>query len=137
MKFYMAASYARREEIAEYAEQLRAKGHEVIARWLDGVDASVDGDILSVSNEGIAHKHALADLHDVYQCSSFILFSDDGPTRGGKHFETGYFYALSNLMYRGLPDAAHVYVIGRAEMIFHRLPYCHVIPTWAEFLESV
>lgn len=35
-RFYLAARYSRREELAAYAHDLGKRGHEVRARWLDG-----------------------------------------------------------------------------------------------------
>lgn len=41
MKVYLAARYSRRVELCEYREQIRAAGHEVTSRWLDG-DHQID-----------------------------------------------------------------------------------------------
>lgn len=38
MKFYLSASFDRREELRQYREQIRAAGHGCRCRWLDNAD---------------------------------------------------------------------------------------------------
>jgi hypothetical protein len=35
-RVYLAARYSRREELCRYADDLRAIGHTITSRWLDG-----------------------------------------------------------------------------------------------------
>ena len=50
MKVYLAARYSRRDELNGYADELRAAGHRVDARWLRGeprtAEAGLDGEII-------------------------------------------------------------------------------------------
>lgn len=58
-------------------------------------------------------------MSDIDKADVFVLLSDDGPTRGGKHFETGYAAAR-----KVIP----IFVIGHSEIMQHSLPIVDVLP---------
>lgn len=115
-KFYLAGSYARREELAGYARELKYHGHEVTASWLDGSH-----------NEGVGgdDEYAHEDLADIRDCEVFVLFTDNYATAtGGKDFEAGFAYAHGK---------RHV-LIGERRNVFHHLTSFRVFATVEDFL---
>lgn len=114
-KFYLAGSYARREELAGYARELQYHGHEVTAKWLDG-----DYDDLVYAFQG-----AEDDLCDIRDCEVFVLFTDNYmAATGGKDFEAGFAYAHGK---------RHV-LIGERRNVFHHLTSFRVFATVQDFL---
>ena len=132
MLIYLAARYSRLEELQGYADDLRAIGHRVEARWLlgdhqihEGVDL-VEADSISVPLEG--RPFALDDYVDVFKADMLIAFSEEpragGASRGGRHVEFG--LALAWLK--------QVMVVGPRENVFHTLPSVHHFWHWSEAL---
>jgi nucleoside 2-deoxyribosyltransferase len=129
MKFYLAGSYGRREELEGYAKELEALGHTVTSRWLSGAHDKEWGhlenqDPTSDACAPYAKLWSDEDLADVRDADVLILFADNHNVRGGKHFEAGYATALGK----------HVHVIGHAELTFHRIETVHIYPSWPDFL---
>ena len=141
MKIYLAARYGRREELCGYREQLRAMGHDVQARWLDGGhqisdkglpigehgENLVEGDSGGTSDEACALRAHFArdDWEDVNTAKLVINFTEpprSKASRGGRHVEYG--IALAN--------KARVIVVGYRENIFHWLPVVEFYSTWEE-----
>lgn len=141
MKIYLASRYSRREELCSYRDQLRALGHHVQARWLDGEhqisdsgtpignqgEALVEGDGGGTSAEACAlrSKFAQDDWEDVNAAEVVICFTEpprSSASRGGRHVELG--IALAN--------RALVVVIGYRENIFCWLPQVQFFKTWEE-----
>lgn len=141
MKIYLAARYSRREELCGYRDQLRALGHHVQARWLDGEhqisdsgtpignqgEALVEGDDGGTSAEACAlrAKFAQDDWEDVNAAEVVICFTEpprSNASRGGRHVELG--IALAN--------RALVVVVGYRENIFCWLPQVQFFKTWEE-----
>ena len=96
MRIYLAARYSRREELCQYREQLRAMGHDVQARWLDGkhqisdkgtpigdhgeaLVEGVDDGSTQVSNIELRAKFANDDFEDV--CGSELVINFTEPPR--------------------------------------------------------
>lgn len=142
MKIYLAARYSRREELAAYREELKALGHDVQARWLDGkhqlsdagtpigdhgealVEGVGDGST-NVANAELRTKFALDDWEDVNAAELVINFTElprSKANRGGRHVEYG--IALAN--------KARVIVVGYRENIFHWLPQVEFVETWEQ-----
>ena len=145
MRIYLAARYSRREELCAYRDQLRAVGHEVRARWLDGSHQISDGGIpigdhgehLVEGDDGNASEHAAAlrcrfvldDFEDVITADIVISFTEPPrakANRGGRHVEFG--IALAN--------RARLIVVGYRENIFHWLPQVEFYETWTELQHS-
>ena len=92
MKIYLCGRYGRRVELAGCAEELRADGHEVTSRWLDGsqeldrADAAGEVDVLSLTTS------AMSCWSDVRRAEVLVAFTEElaaGFCRGGRHVELG------------------------------------------------
>jgi hypothetical protein len=104
---YLAARYARRQELCRYREELEARGIEVTSRWLNGPDqVTASGQALGSAAEQLIESGdpaagilraacALADMEDIAAADVFIAFTEDpdfyapGSSRGGRHIEMG------------------------------------------------
>lgn len=142
MTIYLAARYSRRVELCEYRDELRAMGHTVQARWLDGGhqisdagvpigehgEALVEGDSGSHSDEAATLRARFAndDFDDVASADVVISFTEKPRsnlgTRGGRHVEHGIALALGK----------HVIVVGYRENLFHWLPVVTFAETWEQ-----
>lgn len=136
VRIYLAARYTRREELCRYRDTLRAMGHDVQARWLDGKhqisdngtpigdhgEALVEGHDTSQRNAELRAKFAQDDFEDVSGADAVISFTEpprSQANRGGRHVEYGVALALGK----------RLLVVGHRENLFHWLPQ-------AEFYET-
>lgn len=126
MKIYLAARYARREELCRYADDLKKKGHEVQARWLSGnheMSESVVGETM------FKMQHCKEDMEDVQACDTLIAFTEypnamvSGAGRGGRHVELGLALAWGKT----------VFVVGPRENIFCYAPNVMAFKNWYDF----
>ena len=135
MLIYLAARYSRLEELQGYADDLRAVGHRVEARWLlgdhqihEGAD-KVEAATVSVPLEG--RPFALDDYVDVLEADMLIAFSEEpragGASRGGRHVEFG----------MALAWGLKVVVVGPRENVFHTLREVNHFWRWSEALEAL
>lgn len=125
-RIYPAGQYAKRERIKSFAQKLRAKGHEVTARWLNET-LSPTVSMADVPEDDL-RSFAVSDLRDIEDADILTLHAephDKQPPRGGRHFECGYAYALGKL----------ILVIGDRENIFHLAPGVVVVPDEDSALE--
>ena len=122
MKLYLAGRYSRRAELAGYAAQLRAAGHEVTSRWLDGEHEAVElGGKATRIDEA---EWAYADAHDILRADMLVLFTEaDGVGRGERHVEFGMAVAWDK-------DLA---IIGPREHLFHAMCDVQEYGSFAEF----
>lgn len=143
--YYLAGRYGRRLELADYADQLRALGHQVTSRWLNG---QLHGHELEVETDGgpdkvpeIARRLAEEDAEDVAFADVVLSFTEpphSTASRGGRHVNFG--MALGWLLagYTTLEGRRRrLVVIGRRENIFHCLSDVTVFPDWSSFLATV
>ncbi len=111
MKIYLAARFVREAEMREAAAYLRARGHEITSRWIDG-----SHELEQFPTEAERTRLALEGWHDLSRADILIAFSEVPRTpdisRGGRHVEFGLALARSKL----------VYVVGPKENVFHYLP---------------
>lgn len=128
MKIYLAARYSRRMELLGYAAELRAVGHTVTSRWLDGnheaEDNAFDGGLVDGA------QFALEDLRDLRRADIVIAFTEvprSGHSRGGRHVEFGVAIAMDK----------HLIVVGHRENVFYCLPRVDFYKTWPEALKAV
>lgn len=131
MKIYLSASYSRRQEMCEYAEQIEKMDHDVISSWLWNAEEQpelakqVENAKYSISVDA-GHWFAQKDIADLEDADLFIFFSEptkkNGRGRGGRHVELGYALAM------GIP----IYLIGPLENVFHCLPEVQQIDSWEE-----
>jgi nucleoside 2-deoxyribosyltransferase len=109
-KFYLAARYARRDELREHRTILQAAGIESTSNWLEET-SPLDGNLTNEREEFYVHT-ANVDIADIDRADALILFSEDplvGFVRGGRHVEFGYAHAKQK----------PIYVIGPKENVFH------------------
>ena len=110
MKVYLAAQYARRDELKDHAIVLRGMGVEVTSRWLEEknpLHTNMGDDTVEFYIET-----ANIDIEDIERADAVVFFSEDptvGIKRGGRHVEFGYAHAKQK----------PIYVIGPKENVFH------------------
>ena len=108
MKIYIAGMWARRAELAVFANKLREQGHYITAHWLtsDKEDEDMAGWKI----------YAERDMQDIYDAELFILFTEhDPPKRNSRLVELGL----------ALGDGLDITVIGPIETIFCTLADDH------------
>lgn len=129
MKVYLAAPYAARETVRDYAAQLTRIGFTVTSSWLDEkheINAGTSGAATALPDAQVA-VHAASDFRDIDKSDLLVAITAkalgvEGGS-GGRHVETGYAMALNK----------PVLVVGEPENVFHRLPTkCALVPNWAE-----
>jgi hypothetical protein len=104
---YLAARYARRDELCRYRDELEARGFTVTSRWLAGPDqVGATGTVIGTAAEQLIEAGdpaagilraacALADMEDIAAADILIAFTEDpafyspGSSRGGRHVELG------------------------------------------------
>ena len=131
MRIYLAARYSRIDELNGYADDLRALGHVVDARWLNGnhqihEKQAVESATMSVPIEG--QQFAVDDCVDILCADCLVAFSEpprSGASRGGRHVELGLALAWGK----------RVIVVGPRENVFHTLPQVEHFWTWGEVVE--
>jgi nucleoside 2-deoxyribosyltransferase len=104
-KFYLAARFSRRAELRNYRNALQALGHTVTSSWLD----------IPEEDPGMAVKCAKQDIKDIVSADTLIAFTEPerSPwTRGGRHFEAGFAFAMGKKLM----------LVGPVENIFYSLP---------------
>lgn len=130
MKIYLAGPYVARDQLNEYADELRAIGYTVVSTWLAEKHEINDGTTGAAPDleDSVVSTHARTDLNDIDRADVLVLFTlravqvgITASTSGGRHVETGYAIA------RGIP----VLVVGEPENVFHRMSSgVHCAPTW-------
>lgn len=115
LKFYLAGSFDRRDELRGYAERLEAHGHEITSRWLDP----------TFTDSRDLEQNAFADLHDIEDCHWMLQFTGSG-TSGGRHVELGIALALHK----------QIEIIGPKENVFHHLGDDPTFKTFDEFVKA-
>lgn len=118
VKIYIAAKYARREEMEEIALMLmNAHGYDITARWVFG------------GEEGFSQEEiAVFDLEDVDEADTVISFTEhpDMYTTGGRHVEFGYAIATGK----------RLVVIGPRENVFYHFPTVEQFDTLNDWIRS-
>lgn len=125
MKLYLAAQYARRDELREHKAALEPLGIEVTSRWLDEQEPL--NSQMGEKSDSWYVETATIDLEDVDRADGVVFFSENplvGIPRGGRHVEFG--YALGT----GKP----VYVIGPKENVFHYIDRVYHFNTLEGFI---
>ena len=129
MNIYLAAPYAARDTIRDYATQLTRIGYTVTSTWLDethDITPGVEKAAPDLTDAQVA-KHALQDLRDIDTSDLLVLFTAASvgcEGGGGRHVETG--SALAQIGTDGL------IVVGDPENVFHRMRGVTVVPDWHE-----
>ena len=132
MRVYLAAPYAARDALRNYADDLARFGHECTSSWLSEmteISAGTVGVAPAITDEQ-ASAHVFTDLRDVARSHALVMWTwpaaepivTGGGNSGGRHVETG------AAMAQGIP----VVVIGEPENIFHRASGVTCVPDWHE-----
>jgi len=125
LRVYLAAQYARRDELRVYAKLLEQFGIEVTSRWLDETEP-LNSKMGQHSKEFYVTTAAI-DLEDVDEADVLIFFSENpliGVPRAGRYVEFGY----------ALAKRKPIYVIGPKENVFHYSPGVHHYGSLDEFI---
>ncbi len=121
-KIYLAARFARRDEMRMIAAELADEGFHITARWLESEEPISSTELRSPS---AAARLATDDLDDVRAADICIAFTEEAhhptPGRGGRHTEFGI----------ALASGAQMMVVGPREHIFHCLPEVRQFDHWA------
>lgn len=128
MNIYLAAGFGRRLEMKALAARLRqALDCCIVSSWLD-CDSDDDG---TKAPEAIGQTSASADsdLEDVRKAQVLVCVAEPGRafSRGGRHFETGFAYALGK----------SIIILGERELIFHTLPGTLCVPDEAALIQAL
>jgi len=127
MKVYLAAQYARREELKAHADALQKIGIEITSHWVHETAAFVSGGPTGTANNSPEHVGEMAerDLADINRANILVLFTNGPETkivRGAHHFEAGYAYG----------QGIEVITVGPRDNVFHYLPCVKNYPTWED-----
>ena len=122
-RFYMAASYPRKEEAKVVAKTLIASGLFCTAGWLFRDEGYSDEE----SDDVRMLQSAERDLADIKLSHFLVELSGDTLSHGGRHCEVGI----------ALGQHKPVFCLGRKEQIFHWLPEVKVCKDIAELLTEV
>lgn len=128
MKVYLAAQYARRDELKQHAVKLQEVGVEVTSRWLEE-KAPLNSD-MGDHKVDFYQETATIDIEDIDRANAVVFFSEDplvGIKRGGRHVEFGYAHA------KEMP----IYVIGPKENVFHYRDRVYHYDTLEAFIADV
>lgn len=139
MRYYFAGAYARRAELAAYADELfemLSGADRVTSRWLtdpqEGLDAGFSAGGLETA-EAIekAWEYGQRDMEDIRSARAIVSFTGDG-VRGGRHVEHGMGLLLNDLR----PITGYrLIVVGPREHVFHCHPATEQYATFDEFLK--
>lgn len=123
MRLYIAASYARKLEVAGLAARLEARGVEVVSDWHREIYApSID---MRSLKPDVLQDLAQKDLLQILESDAVLFLAEDPdhePPRGGRHVEFGFALALGK----------RLLVWGDPENIFHHLPNVRLIDSMEE-----
>lgn len=112
MKVYLAAQYARRNELRKYAALFEKAGIGVTSRWLE--ETNPLNTQMGDDTAEFYRETAKIDLEDLGAADAVVFFAEDpkvGIPRGGRHVEFGYALGLSK----------PIFVVGPKENVFHYL----------------
>lgn len=122
MLIYLAARYSRLAEMQEKREELKAFGHFVTSRWVNGGHQIADRDHPAEERARFAYE----DYSDVLLADCVISFTEEprapSSNRGGRHVEFGIALALHK----------RVIVVGYRENVFHSMPEVEFYESWAQ-----
>ena len=128
MKFYLAAGFSRKDEIAEKTAQLQAIGVGVTSTW-PWEDAAPNSTLAEVGDAHLIVNGA-KDISEIDKADGVILFTQE-PTksfvRGGRMHEFGYAHGKSK----------RLIVCGPRENIFHYLPDVEVFETFEDLTDGL
>lgn len=113
LSVYVAADFARAKEAQQLAERVRAAGNRVVSSWhvrADPLELASAGTVGGPPEEA-AGAAASRNLREVDAADIVLVLTTGELARGGRHFETGYGYALRK----------RIVLVGVVEHAFHHL----------------
>lgn len=123
MKIYIAAKFARREDMRPFKDQIWNAGHEIVSSWLDEVKRPEGMD-----SETFKKKLAIKDLVEVISADLLILDTFFPSETGGKEVEFG--IALGRF------QTKMIWVVGPKRNVFHELAD-KVFDNWADAIGTL
>lgn len=126
-KIYLAASYARKNEMRGVRDVLVAAGHTVTSTWIDRPDdlegLSTDKKKRFMQETPLIYVgFAQQDIDDLCNASVLIMFTGDDKSTGGRHTEFGIAMVLG----------IEVVIVGPRENVFHCFDSIWHHNSWAE-----
>jgi hypothetical protein len=141
MKLYIASWFGNKTKLKKKVKLLNRNGIEVTSRWLDENVAQTAG-IKDVTMNHLVTT-SIIDIEDIDAADAVVLVTPKKKdlkgvrkaawARGGRHFETGYQYALIKHLY---PDKRLI-ILGDKENVFHYLPEVEHVKSWKGLVESL
>jgi nucleoside 2-deoxyribosyltransferase len=123
LSVYLAAQFARKDEIAEKRVELERYGVVVTSQWTGELLAATAA--LYDNTDDLNIEISNVDVLDIDAADIVVLFTEDptvGVKRGGRHFESGYAFGLGK----------ELITIGPRENIFHFHPDITNFRTWKQ-----
>lgn len=142
MRYYFAGAYARRTELAVYADEIQSAigTAKVVSTWLT-TDLGIPDEGFSVGQlttpEAVkqAWTFGKRDVADLWKADVIVSFTGSGE-RGGRHVEFGIALDLvTSDGWDGSSDVPRLVVIGPREHVFHCHPATEVYVDWRMFLQ--
>jgi len=125
MKIYLAADYARKEEMQGVRDVLSALGHIITSQWIDRPSAirafGIGGARIDLK---VCMEITNSNICDLRDADMVLLFTSGELSRGGRHTEFGMALAWKK----------SICIIGPREHSFHSLPYIRQYDSWPMFL---
>lgn len=107
MKLYLAAMFAKKDEMKGYADQLADDGHEITANWVYGGETGLTlTDIADL------------DVNDVIRADGIVSFTEPYGSinkGGGRHSELGMGIIIQKL----IRPEYKMFIVGEREQVFH------------------
>lgn len=131
-RVYLSSLFSHKDRIKAYAEELTELGVDVTSSWV-GENASPHVQSTDLTDDYLRGT-AILDIRDMLNANKFVLFvpTDEelelvpkrSLSRGGRNFESGFFYALIYLrkfLPLPFPPKDELILVGQRESVFHFL----------------
>lgn len=128
MKFYLAAPFSYKDEIAKKAKQLQNRRIGVTSTW-PWEDAAPQATLADLGDNHLI-VNGRKDIDEIDAADGVILFTREPTTpfvRGGRMHEFGYAHGKGK----------RLIVCGPKENIFHYLPEVEVFDSWEVLLTAL
>lgn len=135
--FYLAARYGRRDEIAQYRDDLIILGYRSVADWLYSTDEEEQA--IETDPERMA-RIALDDMAAIERSGLFVAFTEDPQSphgRGGRHVELGYALCIRRYQQRLGQRPIRILIVGPRENIFCSVSEVERFETWRDALQAL
>jgi hypothetical protein len=128
MKIYLAADYARKNEMQGCRDIIEGLGHKVTSTWIDTPNevesAGIGGKSINLDNMQECGAYGLTDYSEILQCDTLIQFTTGEKSRGGRHVEYGI----------AIGAGKNIIIIGPREHVFHCGSSIRHYPSWRSFV---